>query len=188
MTPLNAGGRASSEHFRFLLDMSSRGVVAFGRGQNGTTNTLSSTTAAQKLFNWSPNGALRLGIGEYLFRSQLYIDSMSATSGNGQLLLGGTAAIDISMSHVWGVDQTSIASVATLSGSAALGMTGEANAVTPSVGTRMLVTWQGHFAVETPGTIIPQIALTTAAAAVVANRSWFLVERVAESRFYGDWI
>src|SRR5690606_10972430 len=57
--------------------------------------TLTSQTAAQKLFNTTANGALTLTTGVYRFESLLFLTSMSATSGNADLsILGaGTATL-----------------------------------------------------------------------------------------------
>ena len=56
--------------------------------------TLTSQTAAQKLFNASTNGALTLAIGTYQFECFYSLSSMSATSGSFGFALGvGTAVI-----------------------------------------------------------------------------------------------
>jgi len=77
-------------------------------GQLDANYTLTSTTAAQKLFNWSTNGALSLATGKYRFLTQLYLTDMSATSGNGQfeILGAGTATLSDIIYSVNGFDDT----------------------------------------------------------------------------------
>jgi hypothetical protein len=51
--------------------------------------TLTSVTTAQKLFNWSTNGALTLAAGTYRFTCSQLITSMSTTSGSAKFDLKG---------------------------------------------------------------------------------------------------
>lgn len=166
-----------------ILDQTS---TAFGKLQ--ADYALTSTTAAQKLFNWSTNGALTLQTGEYVFRSIVRLDNMSATIGNAQLLLGGAATLTKPLWSAYGIDDAATSGVATLTGSGATSAGGEPSVVTPTTATRMMATWQGSFTITAAGTVIPQIALVTAAAANVKIGSWFSVERVgAEAALIGSW-
>ena len=164
-----------------------RGAVGYGK--LASAYTLTSTTAAQKIFNWSTNGALTLTAGEYIFRSQIRLDTMSATSGNAKLSLGGTATMTRTLFYAWGTDAASSLAVTTVSGSGASSATGgAADVVTPTTAGQMMVTWQGSLVVTGAGTLIPQIALTTAAAAIVRDGSWFSVERMADAAtLVGSW-
>lgn len=143
------------------------------------TNTLTSTTAAQKLFNTSTNGALTIPVGVYFFEAMLYLLTMSATSGNGAFSLAGTATLNSFLYQVVGIDSTT-----PLTGAAAQQLGAQANAsaasmITATTGTGMLVSLRGTFDCTVTGTIIPSIALVTAAAAVVQAGSFFKCWRAA---------
>lgn len=143
------------------------------------TYTLTSTTSAQKLFNASTNGALTLPTGWYIFKALIALTSMSGTSGNGQfqLLGAGTATLGGVLYHVVGVDGAS-GTAATQTGSWATGSSSAASAVTAGTNTNALLEIRGSFEVTATGTIIPSIALVTAAAAVVSVGSYFKCFRV----------
>lgn len=165
-----------------------RDETATAFGKLTAAHVLTSTTAAQKLFNWSTDGALTLQPGEYVFRSMIRMDSLSATSGNAQLLFGGTSTRTRHLWYAFGQDAANPVTVAALSGSGAFATSGEVNVITPTVATQLMVVWQGSFTVTAAGTLIPQIALTTAAAAQVLTGSWFAVERVgAAATIVGAW-
>lgn len=140
--------------------------------------TLTSTTSAQKLFNASTNGALTLSTGWYRFTCGLGISSMSATSGNGQfqLLGAGTATLGGVLYTVTGGD---VAATTTVAGGAswATGSNSSASMVTAATGTGLGVVINGTFEVTASGTIIPSIALVTAAAASVNVGSFFECKR-----------
>jgi hypothetical protein len=153
--------------------------------------TLTSTTSAQKLFNKSTNGALTLPTGLFYLFCQFQITGMSATSGNGVFSLAGAAVLaNPRMLSAFGVDSTAMNTG--VAGSAALVQGGTAfttNTVLAATGTGMFVTIQGIFAVTTGGTIIPSIALTTAAAAVVKAGSCIIVNKIgaATDTTRGSW-
>lgn len=154
--------------------------------------TLTSTTATQKLFNATTNGALSLPAGTYEYRCQFRLSSMSATSGNlaFSILGGGTAAIGAnSMSCVTGQDNVTTAAAAQ-SGLIFTGATSPSPIVTASTATDVSMQVRGMFRVTTTGTIIPSVALTTAAAAVVNAGSHFICKqrsRFSTDTFYGSW-
>jgi hypothetical protein len=167
----------------------SSGPTAFG--QLTSNYTLTSQTAAQKLFNWSTNGAVTLATGRYYFRCQIYLLSMSATSGNGafQLLGAGTATLANILYQASGLDNTTPLVVGARGGSAAITQNSPASIVTAGTGTGMVADITGHFNVTVTGTLIPSIALVTAAAAVVQAGSWFACWRLADtgSNTVGTW-
>lgn len=146
--------------------------------------TLTSTTAAQKLFNLgtSSGGAITLAAGIYRVYTQLYITGMSATSGNGtfNILGAGTATIGGSMRHSIGIDNTTPTNAGTQTGAFSLN-TSTNNMATNATGTSVAVTIQGLMVVTVGGTIIPSIALTTAAAATVRAPSHIIIEQVSSS-------
>lgn len=155
--------------------------------------TLTSTTAAQKLFNTTTNGTLTISqTGLYEFEGIFSITSMSATSGNAGIDIkgAGTATVSGCQLYVCGLDSTTPGTAAAFSGIvfAGTGTTGAA-IVLASTGTAMGFMVRGMMKVTATGTIIPSIALTTAAAAVVGAGSWFRIKQVAPNAVYsvGAW-
>lgn len=159
--------------------------------QQNAAYTLTSTTAAQKLFNASTNGALFVPIGTYQYEAFLYLTSMSATSGNGAfgILGAGTAVLASSLSRSNGLDAAA-STTGNNTGMYWVGSTSPVNVVTAATATALGVSINGTFKVSTAGTIIPSISLTTAAAAVVETNSYFSATRISTSATattYGPW-
>lgn len=155
------------------------------------TYTLTSTTSAQKLFDASANGALQLETGWYLFECILGITSMSATIGNGQfqILGGGSATLGGVLYQVLGIDNVS-AGVANQAGGWHVASNTGASMVTAAANTALGVSIRGSFEVTTAGTIIPSIALVTAAAAIISVGSYFRCHKVGAAganRTVGNW-
>lgn len=151
---------------------------AFGR--LSANYTLTSTTAAQKLFNWSTNGALSLEAGFYAFECGLYILSMSATAGNGQFLLkgGGNATLASIFYQVVGNDNSNPTGPGSYGGTVSVNEAGAAGMTTTGTGTGLGTTVRGVFDITAAGTIIPSIALQSAAAAIVQAGSFFRCRRL----------
>lgn len=151
--------------------------------------TLTSSTSAQKIFNTTTNGQVALPPGVYEFECFLYLTTMSATSGNARFTLGGTATIDRVGFHVTGIDNSSPLNAGTRTGSASVTTASVASMVTAGTGTGMTSLIEGIFRVSAGGTLIPQISLVTAAAAVVKAGSWFKCRRIGESAqtYNGAW-
>lgn len=153
--------------------------------------TLTSTTSAQQIFNQVANGRLTLGTGVYEFALFLYMTGMSATAGNAALdILGaGTAVCDR-----WGWSESGMDAGAPLGQSLYLTQSAVSNSVaymasSTGTGTGLAAKAAGMFRVSTAGTLIPSLALTTAAAAVVKAGSWFRITKVGESAnsYVGAW-
>lgn len=155
-----------------------------------STYTLTSQTAAQKLFNASTNGALTLPTGTFMFESLFSLSSMSGTTGNAQfqILGGGTATLGSVLYHTVGVDGN-INAAATQTGGASNTSSSAASILTAATNTNMHALVRGTFRVTATGTIIPSVALVTAAAAVVAVGSYFRCWKVGSSTFttVGNW-
>lgn len=145
--------------------------------------TLTSQTAAQKLFNWSAAGALTLPTGVYRFTARIHLTTMSATSGNGafHLLGAGTAALSRIFYQVVGIDNSNPTTTTTRGGSASVTQNSLASMVAAGPGSGLVAEISGAFDVTTAGTIIPSIALVTAAAAVVKTGSHFTCERIGDT-------
>lgn len=144
---------------------------------------LTSTTASQRLFNWSANGTITLAAGVYRFRTLLYLTGMDATSGNGtfSLLGAGTATVGRVLYHAFGADNSSPLANAARTGSASVTVGSAANVLTAGVGTGMIADVSGVFDVTAGGTLIPSIALTNAAAATVMAGSFFECQRMGDT-------
>lgn len=153
--------------------------------------TLTSQTAAQKLFNTSANGAVTLAAGLYIFECMFELTGMSSTSGNGVFQFGGTATLaNPRLVGAFGLDSTTQVTGAALGGSFVQGgVAATTNIITAATGTAMGVFIRGILAITASGTVIPQIALTTAAAAVAKAGSYIEFERIgaATDTTRGSW-
>ena len=158
----------------------------------GADYTLTSTTAVQKLFNVSTNGAVTITPGLYWMELDAQITGMSSTTGNGAFSLAGTAVLaNPRLLHSYGLDATAQTTAANLSGEFIQGGTTFTGpmAVT-ATGTALGIAVRGLLACTTGGTIIPSFALTTAAAAAVVKAgSCFTLERLgaATDTIRGNW-
>ena len=140
-----------------------------------TTYTLTSQTAAQKLFNTSTNGAVTLDTGIYQFECSFRLSAMSTTSGSFGFALGGTATIN----QTWwasAVKNTLSTLAAWTSSFQTAATTTLATATTSSVGACVI---RGLIRVTAAGTVIPQVSLTVAAAATVEAYSYFTITKLS---------
>jgi len=145
-----------------------------------STYTLTSQTAAQKLFNASSNGRITLDVGTYEFNLIVALTSMSATSGNATFDLGGTATLAAILWYGMGRDAAADAATGTYAGSYSVDATlVTAPLVTAGTGTAAFFKIEGTFEVTAAGTVIPRILLQTAAAAVVSVGSYIRVTKIS---------
>ena len=153
---------------------------------NGTY-TLTSQTAAQKLFNATTNGAVTLPVGTYQFECMFSLTSMSATSGTFGFALGGTAT----KTQTWISNALKAATLTTAATNQITYNTTNANTaiVSASTQTSGIAYIRGVIRVTVAGTVIPQVSLSVAAAAVVATGSYFKISPVGSSTVtaVGNW-
>lgn len=147
--------------------------------------TLTSTTAAQKLFNLggSSGGAVTLGVGTWWFEGVIYITGMSSASGNGQLSMGnGSATVGSLAWWLTGTDTTTGTQV-TSANSIVMntGNTSPASGVTAGTGTQVVFRFSGIIRITGAGTVVPEIALVTSSAAVVQPNSFIIYQQVNDS-------
>jgi hypothetical protein len=159
--------------------------------QQNATYTLTSSTAAQKLFNASTNGTLTLPIGTYRYQSFIYITAMSTTLGNGafRLLGAGTATVSSALSQAFGIDGA-ITTGQKADQSFWSGVTSDTSLITAGSSAVLGTAIQGTFRISAAGTIIPSFSLATSAAAVVQTNSYFMARRISTSATattYGPW-
>jgi hypothetical protein len=159
---------------------------------------LTNTTAIQKIFNGSTNGALTLVTGTYVFELMLHVTGMSGTSGNlGFDLKGaGTATVPSSTRSIIqtiGVDSSAPYAPLAQNGTWIPGSSGVAASApiqTAGAGTILVTRIHGAFDVGGAGTIIPSLSLQTGvASAFVQAGSYFLCRRVAATATatVGNW-
>lgn len=170
---------------------STRGVVPSEQMVVLTSNnTLTSQTAAQPIFDGGggpAGGAVTLPIGTYVYEASYCIASMSATSGSHGFNLGGTATKTFSFNaHASkaGTSLTTPQAVVATCGTGAI-----TTLVANSTGTVGQAVIKGIIRVTVAGTVIPQISLTQAAAAVIQANSHFKVSRIGNATVttVGNW-
>lgn len=143
----------------------------------GTAYTLTSQTGAQKLFNASTNGALTLAVGTYQFECMFSLSAMSATSGSFGFALGvGTAVIG---SQAWNALALKAALATAAAPQSTFNTAANTTLATASTATVGYARIKGLIRVTTAGTIIPQVSLGVAAAAVVGANSYFKISPVS---------
>lgn len=140
--------------------------------------TLTSQTAAQKLFNTPTNGQVTLTAGTYEFECFYSLSAMSATSGSYGFALGGTATF--TQFYLAAADKrASLATVQTAQFTYNVAaITTMATANTNTTGFAQI---SGIINVSVAGTIIPQVSLGVAAAAVVGAGSYFRIRPIGST-------
>ena len=141
------------------------------------THTLASQTAAQALFDSTTNGEVTLVPGTYEFECQLSLSSMSGSSGSFGFALGGGATFT---QYWW-----SLANKATLAtaanGQVTFNTAANTAIATASTATVAFARIHGVVIVTVGGTLIPQVSLGVAAAAVVGVGSYFKIRALGGS-------
>ncbi len=154
-----------------------------------SANTLTSQQAAQPLFDGGggpAGGALTLPVGTYKFECFYALTSMSTgTNGSFGFALGGGAT----KTEGWYASATKSAftTANTLQGTWNTGAnTALTSSNTTSTGYAFI---KGHFRITVGGTIVPQVSLGVAAAAVVQTNSYFTCNPVGSATVVsvGNW-
>lgn len=152
---------------------SERGVVNVEQFISLTgTYTLTSTTSAQQLFNSTTNGQVTVASSKsYYFECEFDLTSVSSSAGTIAFGLGGTATYT-------SIKYTTMAvKSSTTSPANATMMTATTNASTAitasNANTAGHAIIRGIIRINAGGTVIPQVALSVAAAAVVGVNSYF---------------
>lgn len=152
-----------------------------------STYTLTSQTAAQKLFNATTNGQVTLTAGTYGFDCFFSLSSMSASSGSFGFALGGTATVTQSFRAA---AQKGTATLATATATqVTYNTTANTTLATASTNTVGYAQIDGILIVTVGGTLIPQVSLGVASAAVVGVGSYFRIRPYGSSSvsFVGNW-
>jgi len=150
--------------------------------------TLTSQTAAQALFNVPANGQVTLTTGTYRFECLYSLSSMSASSGSFGFALGGTATITqtwMATARKSTLTDTTVTnpSVTSYNTAANTSLTA-ANTVTTG-----FARINGALIVTAAGTVIPQVSLGVASAAVVGVGSYFRISPLGTTTVtsVGNW-
>ena len=158
------------------IDMTGGSAATAAYGVLQANYTLTSVTTAQKLFNWSTNGALSLAAGTYRFSCSLLLTSMSSTSGSAKFDLKGAGSAvfgKMSMQDFGSRGTVAVGGTTATSGTASAVPASAAALATAATSAALRASIHGTFEITTAGTIIPSIALDVAAAAVVNAGSYF---------------
>ncbi len=162
------------------VDAGNRGVIPCINYQyKSSTTSLTSQTAAQPFFDTGAEN-ITLETGLYEFRLVVAFSAMSATSGNAtiNILGGGSATVSNSIAHTTAIDGAGNANGAWSSAlyrNTTLSYGGPI--ATAGTNTNLQVVIQGVARINGAGTIIPSVALTTAAAATV-EQAYFRIHRI----------
>jgi hypothetical protein len=146
--------------------------------------TLTSQTAAQKLFNASTNGTLTLALGTYEFECAFSLSSMSVVNSIFGFAFAGTAVLTQGWDSVASNGSAATAPYQTFNTAANVALTG--GTPTSGLGYAKIT---GIIRVTTAGTIIPSVSLNTAAAAAVAVGSYFKICQIGiqTATTVGNW-
>lgn len=138
-----------------------------------STYTLTSQTAAQKLFNATANGALTVAASTtYFFECFYSLSAMSASSGAFGFALGGTATLT---SQTWETEGNKAVLATAASPQNTVNTAANTAIVTATTATVGWARVRGKIRVNAAGTLIPQVSLGVAAAAVVGADSYFRI-------------
>jgi hypothetical protein len=149
-----------------------------------STYTLTSQTAAQKLFNTSTNGAVTLPVGNYQFECFFSLSAMNTGSGQFGFALGGAATFTQSWyaeAQKTASNNTPQAPFVTWNTSANAGLT------TANINTLGFAFIRGYINVTVAGTVVPQVSLGVANAAVVGVGSYFKISPLSTGNIVGNW-
>ena len=148
--------------------------------------TLTSQTAAQKLFNTPTNGQVTLTTGTYEFECAYSLTAMSATSGAFGFALGGTATFTQFYTTIAKKDSTLSAATAAQN---TYNTAANANITGNNTSTAGIANISGIINVSVTGTIIPQVSLSVAAAAVVGIGAYFRIRPIGNTTVtsVGNW-
>lgn len=137
------------------------------------TYTLASQTAAQKLFNSSTNGALTVAtLTSYYFECMFNLSSMSASSGSFGFAFGGTATLT---TQGWYAEAQKAALATAASGVISYNTAANTAIAQSNTNTTGFAFIKGIVRINAAGTLIPQVSLGVAAAAVIGVDSWFRI-------------
>jgi hypothetical protein len=138
------------------------------------SRALTNSVAVQAIFAAADDTLTVRASTTYFFQALLHISAMSATSGNFQFsLVGGGTATLTSVKYISTGGDAAVATVGAQGGQVVAASASSANVVPAGTATGAYAFIRGIFRVNAAGTIIPSIALQTAAAAQMEVNSYF---------------
>ena len=143
-------------------------------------HTLASQTGVQPLFDsdGGPTGGLiSLGTGTYLFECDFYLKSVNSGNNGFGFALGG----DATKTEGWQAIATKGSGVTTPRSPNMSWNTSANTSLTQSNGNECTAQIKGTIRITVAGTIIPQVSLGSAAAAIVQPNSYFKVTRIGSA-------
>jgi hypothetical protein len=159
----------------------------------GGTFTLQSQTAAQKMFGTPTNGQITLAAStSYMFEGEFDLSSMSSSSGSFGIALGGTASLTFGKLWTW-ANKATLATNITWTSTMQMGTTlaslANTTLVAANLNTVAACVYRGLLRINAGGTIIPQVSLGVAAAAVVGQDSFFRIWPIGSNTVasVGNW-
>lgn len=189
-TPEDGAIELDGDCFYATTDGGNRGVIRVAHViRAASAQTLTSSASAQSLFDSPANGTITLETGVYFYSLLAVLTGMSATSGNAELTFAGTGTFGGWLRRANGLDNT-VATLGDDDAAWATTATGHAASMfTAGTATVMRLYEMGTFECTGAGTLIPSITLVTAAAATVAEGSYFVCERWGASSMasVGQW-
>lgn len=148
-------------------------------------HTLLSQTAVQPLFDASTNGAVTLPVGTFEFECQFNLSSMSASSGSFGFALGGSATIN----QYWTANATKTAFATPTAATITYNTSANTSIASSTTTTTGFAVIQGYITVAGAGTVVPQVSLGVASAALVGPGSFFRIRPLGTSAVskVGNW-
>ena len=143
-------------------------------------HTLASQTGVQPLFDSDggpAGGLISLGTGTYLFECDFYLKSVNSGNNGFGFALGGTAT----KTEGWQAIATKGSGVDTPRSPNMSWNTSANVQLTQSNGNECTAQIKGTIRITVAGTIIPQVSLGSAAAAIVQPNSYFKVSRIGSA-------
>lgn len=150
-----------------------------------STNTLTSQTAAQPLFDVTGSGQVTLVAGTYEFECVFSLSSMSSSSGSFGFALGGGATF----TQYWWSSANKATLATAASGQVTYNTAANTTIATATTATVGFARCGGIIIVTVGGTVIPQVSLGVAASAIVGVGSYFKIRALggAAVTSSGNW-
>jgi hypothetical protein len=182
-TPEDGAVEFDGTNFFGTVDAGNRGYIPVRHFiRCSAAQTLTDTTAAQNIFDSPANGTITLETGVYLFEALIALTGMSATSGNAQILFGGTGTFGDWLWSVAGIDAADNQTLVDMDNPFIITNASAASVVSAGTGAALRLILRGSFECSSAGTLIPQIDLVTGGVTpTVAAGSYFLLERMCAS-------
>ena len=188
LAPLGEYAVPTSTNALYLLNQGLAEAEQWGIQVSTHTIDVTSTSTLYQLFNWSTDGAITLTVGEYFFETTFNLTGMSGTSGTFSFGFNGTASAQDILYTAFAQKAAGGEGAALMTTSTTASATVLVAATTSTAGQ---ATIKGTFAISSGGTVIPAVAFSQTASAVIVNiGSYFRIWQVAtadSTPYIGNW-